>query len=277
MTQWLSALSGSLLVGGMLLIVTSFQRVPPRPPRPRRRLPSISPTPVVSAVVVFAGALWLTHWPVVALAAAVGVIVLPRMLTNREAVRRIERLEALESWTRHLADVLGGSAGIEEALRSSAANPPQPIAEEVRALGRRLAFRTPTEQALRAFADDLDDPIGDVIAAALILACRARGKGLREVLQGLARTVAKDVAARREIDAERATHRTTTRWVIVALLGYTGFGLINRSYVAPFGTLSGQIVLAIIVLLYAGAFVWLHRLTAPPKGHRFLNSSGSTG
>ncbi|WP_203883440.1 type II secretion system F family protein [Planotetraspora kaengkrachanensis] len=196
------------------------------------------------------------------------------MLTNRETTRSIERLEALEAWTRHLADVLGGSAGIEEALQSSAEKPPQAISAEVRALARRLAFRTPTEQALRAFADDLNDPTGDVIAAALILASRARGRGIREVLQGLARTVAKDVAARREIDAERATHRTTARWVIGALLGYTAFALLNRTYVAPFGTVSGQLVLAIVISLYAGAFAWLYRLARPPKGHRFLNPSG---
>jgi len=274
MTQWLAALAGALLVAGPLLAVAGSRRVPDRPPRPSRRLPRIPPIPTISAMVAFAVTYWVTGWPVAAVGTAVGVVVLPRMLTNRETVRRIERVEALESWTRHLADVLGGSAGIEEALQSSAANPPQPIATEVRTLARRLAYRTPTEQALRMFADELDDPTGDVIAAALILACRARGKGLREVLQGLARTVAKDVAARREIDAERATHRTTARWVIGALLGYTAFALLNQSYVAPFGTFSGQAVLAIVIFLYAGAFMWLHRLARPPKGHRFLNPSG---
>ncbi len=274
MTQWLAAIAGALLVAGPLLAVAGSRRTPERPPRPSRRLPRIPPIPTISAVVAFTVTYWVTGWPVAAVGTAVGVVVLPRMLTNRETVRRIERVEALEAWTRHLADVLGGSAGIEEALQSSATNPPQPIATEVRTLARRLAYRTPTEQALRMFADELNDPTGDVIAAALILACRARGKGLREVLQGLARTVAKDVAARREIDAERATHRTTARWVIGALLGYTAFALLNQSYVAPFGTFSGQAVLAIVISLYAGAFVWLHRLAKPPKGHRFLNPSG---
>ncbi|WP_433432243.1 type II secretion system F family protein [Nonomuraea sp. CA-141351] len=277
MTQWLAALSGALLVAGTLLIVAGLRKVPERPPHPPgRNLPKVPAVRVLSAVGASAATWWLTGWPVAALGAAVGAWVLPRMLTNRDAQRQIERLEALEAWTRHLSDVLGGSAGIEEALQSSAKNPPQLIAAEVQGLARRLAFRTPTEQALRAFADDLDDPTGDVIAAALILACRARGRGLREVLQGLARTVAKDVAARREIDAERATHRTTARWVIGALLAYTVFALLNRTYVEPFGTLGGQIVLAVVVLLYAGAFVWLHRLAKPLMGHRFLNSSGAS-
>ncbi|MEZ0076290.1 type II secretion system F family protein [Planotetraspora sp. GP83] len=275
MTGWLAALAGAALVAGPLLALAGSRRAPVRLPRPsRRRIPRIPPIPALTATAAFVVTLWLTGWPVAAIGAAVGAVTLPRMLTTRNSTLRIERLEALEAWTRHLADVLGGSAGIEEALQSGADNPPPPIAAEVRALARRLAFRTPTEQALRAFADDLDDPTGDVIAAALILACRARGKGLREVLQGLARTVAKDVAARREIDAERATHRTTARWVVGALLGYTAFALLNRTYVAPFSTVGGQFVLAMVIALYAGAFAWLHRLARPPKGHRFLNATG---
>ncbi|WP_063794707.1 type II secretion system F family protein [Microbispora sp. ATCC PTA-5024] len=274
MTGWLAALAGAALIAGPLLAITGMRRALVRPPHPARRLPRIPAVPTTVAAGVLVLTWWLTGWPVAALGAAVGAVTLPRMLSARDSGRRIERLEALQTWTRHLADVLGGSAGIEEALQSSADNPPPAIAAEVRALARRLAYRTPTEQALRAFADDLNDPTGDVIAAALILACRARGKGLREVLQGLARTVAKDVAARREIDAERATHRTTARWVIGALLGYTTFALVNRAYVAPFGTVGGQLVLGIVIALYAGAFMWLHRLTRAPKGHRFLNPAG---
>ncbi|MDF5758425.1 type II secretion system F family protein [Spongiactinospora sp. TRM90649] len=274
MTGLLAALAGALLVTGPLLAIAASRPVRIRPPHPkRRRLPPIPAKAALCVLGIFAVTWWATGWPVAAAGAAAGAVTLPRMLTNRNTVRRIRRLEALEVWTRHLADVLGGSAGLEEALRSSADNPPAPIAAEVRALARRLAYRMPTGQALRAFADDLDDPTGDMIAAALILACQARGKGLREVLHGLARTVAKDVAARRDIDAERATHRTTARWVVGALLGYTGFALLNRTYVAPLGTVGGQAVLAAVIALYAGAFTWLHRLAQPPKAHRFLNQT----
>ncbi|MEV0168983.1 type II secretion system F family protein [Nonomuraea fuscirosea] len=277
MSGWLAALAGAALIAGPLLAFAGSRHVPVRPPRPpRRRIPRAAVMPFAYGTTALCVTWWLTGWPVAAAGVAAGAITLPRMLTNRDTVRRIERLEALEAWIRHLADVLGGSAGIEEALRSSADHPPAPIATEVRALARRLSYRTPTEQALRAFADDLADPTGDMIAGALILACRARGQGLREVLQRLARTVAKDVAARREIDAERATHRVTARWVVGALLGYTGFALLNTTYVSPFGTLGGQLVLAIVIGLYAGAFVWLHRLARPPKGHRFLNAGESS-
>ena len=79
----------------------------------------------------------------------------------------------------------------------------------------RLRARWYTEEAIRAFADDLDDATGDLIAANLILAARRRGPGLATVLEGLAESVADDVRDRRQIEADRAKPRTTARWVTI--------------------------------------------------------------
>ena len=87
------------------------------------------------------------------------------------------------------------------------------------ALARRLSARVGTEEALRAFAAELDDPAGDRIAAALIIATGQRGGAVHDVLSALAEILARDVAARREIEAERAQHRTTVRWIIVFIGG----------------------------------------------------------
>ena len=114
------------------------------------------------------------------------------------------------------------------------------------ALARRLSARTGTEAALRAFAAEIDDPAGDRIAAALIIATGQRGGAVREVLNALAVMLARDVAARREIEAERAQHRTTVRWIAVFIAGFTVFAMLNRSYSAPYGTVAGQVVLALV-------------------------------
>ena len=87
----------------------------------------------------------------------------------------------------------------------------------------RLRARWATEDALRAFADDLDDATGDVIAANLILGARRRGAGLASVLDGLAESVAADVRARREIEADRAKPRATARWVTIITVSVLAF------------------------------------------------------
>ncbi|RFS81471.1 hypothetical protein D0T12_31475 [Actinomadura spongiicola] len=274
----LAALAASLVIAGLLLIVAAWTRTDllPEPPagRPRRhwtkwrsRRTLVEAT---AAVATGAGGWAATGWPVAAIAVAAAVIALPRLLGGRPAQRRIARLEAMEAWTRQLADILTTGTGIEEALLTTASSPPGPIAAEVTALRRRLEYRVTTEDALRAFADDLAHPVGDTIAATLIIASQVRGRGLHQVLTALADTVAKDVAMQREIDAERATHRTTALWVMVALAVFVGFAMLNRTYVAPFGTPAGQLMLVLVVALYAGTVVWLHRLASPAPGHRFL-------
>lgn len=274
----LAVLAGALVMSGLVVIgaaVTHVELLPPPPAgRPRRRVIRWrSRRVLVETIVVVAAAIgvWaLTSWPVAGIAVAAAVIAVPRLLGGRAAQQRIVRLEAFETWTRQLADVLTTGTGIEDALLTTAKDPPAPIAGEVTALRRRLEYRVSTEDAIRAFADDLAHPVADTIAATLIIASQVRGRGLHEVLTALAKTVAQDVAMQREVDAERATHRTTAIWVVAALGAFVAFAVLNHAYVAPFGTAAGQMVLVIVAALYAGAIWWLHRLATPPPGYRFL-------
>ena len=55
--------------------------------------------------------------------------------------------------------------------------------------------------------------------------------------------------------------------------GFTVFSVLNHSYSAPFGTVAGQIVLALVALLYAAGLAWLHRLGNLPTAGRFLDDS----
>jgi Flp pilus assembly protein TadB len=184
-------------------------------------------------------------------------------------------LEGLEQWTRRLSDMLAASRGLEEALEASARQAPAAIAPAVRALSRRLVARMPAEAALRAFATDIDDPAGDRIAAALIIATGRRGGSVRDVLNALARILARDVATRREIEADRAQHRTTVKWLTLFVLGFTVFAILNRAYSAPYGTLPGQIVMALVVALYGAGLAWLNHLGSVPAPGRFLDPDTS--
>ncbi|MBN6050736.1 type II secretion system F family protein, partial [Nonomuraea sp. RK-328] len=229
------------------------------------------------SIVVSIAVFGLTGWPVAGVAAGVAVLALPRVVTGRAAAERIRKLEALELWTRRLADLLVAGRALEQALEHSAArNVPPAIAAPVSALARRLRVsRMPTEQALRLFADELDDAVGDRIAAALILVARRRGRGASAVLHGLAELVAKDVGDRREIEAARAEHRTTVRWIIGIFVVFTCAAVFQQSYVAPFGTPLGQTVLGLVAAFYGLALWWLHQLGNAETAHRFLTDSES--
>ncbi|HEX2320141.1 MAG TPA: type II secretion system F family protein [Streptosporangiaceae bacterium] len=275
-----AALAGALTALGIVLLAGELTRRAPAPGRPPRKLPmtgSIGAARKRLTFAVLAGLIMLavTRWPVAALATAGAVILVPKLTAAKAARERTAKLEGLEQWTRRLSDMLTASRGLEDALAVSAKTAPAAIAGPVTALARRLAARVGTENALRAFADDIDDPAGDRIAAALIIATGRRGGAVHGVLSALAEILARDIAARREIDAEQAQHRTTLRWIAAFVGGFTIFAIMNRTYSAPYGTVVGQVVLALVALLYAAALGWLHRLGMLPGPGRFLQAHRS--
>jgi Flp pilus assembly protein TadB len=271
----LAALAGGLIfTGAALLIAGLIGRVrPPGLPPPRRpRSVSLSGSGrrMLLALVACLLVLAVTRWPVAGLAAALAVVFLPRVLSTSSQRQRTAKLEGLEQWTRRLGDMLTASRGLEEALEASARSAPAAIAGPVTTLASRLSARTGTEAALRAFAAEIDDPAGDRIAAALIIATGHRGGGVRDVLNALAVMIARDVAARREIEAERAQHRTTLKWIAIFVGGFTIFAVLNRAYSSPYGTVAGEIVLLLVTGLYAAGLGWLYRLGAMSTPGRFL-------
>lgn len=273
-----AALAGALFVGGLVLVAAELTRRAPAPGTPPSRL-SLSSARLtaaaarrgVIAVAVFLVLLVVTRWPVAAIAGAAAVVFLPRIVGSRATKQHTAMLEGLEQWIRRLADMLTASRGLQDALEASARTAPDAVAGPVTALARRLAARVGTEEALRAFACEIDDPAGDRIAAALIIATGQRGGGVRGVLTALAEMLARDVAARRDIEADRAQHRTTLRWIIIFVGAFTLFAILNKSYSAPYGTLAGEGVLAVVATLYAAGLAWLHRLGKIPGPGRFLD------
>ena len=274
----LAALAGAAIAGGLVVAAGGlFGRAPApgTPPRWRddlrlsragRRRALFG---VLAGLIVFV----LTGWPVGAVAAAVAVIFFPRLGFGGGHRQRTAMLEGLEQWIRRLSDMVTASRALEDALEASARSAPAAVSGPVAALATRLASRTGTEAALRAFAAEIDDPAGDRIAAALIIATGRRGGATRDVLAALASLLARDVAARREIEAERAQHRTTVKWIGIFVLGFTTFSVLNHSYSAPFGTVAGQVVLAVVAVLYAAGLFWLNRLGSLPEAGRFLDDT----
>jgi Flp pilus assembly protein TadB len=268
-------LGGALVAGGLMLALHEIIWYRPRPGIPPQRALTLSRATqlrILIAVAVGLIALLISGWPVLGMAAAVAIFLLPRLSSVRESRRRTAVLEGLERWARRLNDLLSASRGLEDALEASARSAPEAIAQPVTALGRGLAARAGSDAALRAFADEINDPAGDRIVAALIIATGRRGGAVGDVLRTLAEQLARDVASRREIEAERAEHRTTLRWVVGIVIAFTIFCVLNQAFSAPFGTPIGEVVLAMVAALYIAGLAWLQRLGSIDAPARFLAS-----
>lgn len=224
----------------------------------------------VAALLLGAGAWWATGWPVGGVVVAAAVAGLPRVLAPT-ASREIARSEAVATWTRRVGDLLAsGAGGLPQAITRSADTAPAPIAEPVQRLVRRMRTER-TDLALRGFADELADPAADAVVLALLLRLRAGGRGLADLLHDQAQEQSEQVRARRQVEADRATPRTTVRCLIaIVLVMLAGLFLFAGHYLAPFATPAGQGVLAALAALGAGSVAWMHRLTTPPRAERVL-------
>ena len=268
------ALAGALVVGGLIALVVGLRPSPivERPSRPRKVRTVTRQTRMLLFGGLAAGivAFLVTGWVLALVIVPVAFVGLPILLSSSSAAQRIERLEAMEEWTRSLSGVLTVGVGLEQALVATLRSTPAAIAPEVTRLVARLRARWVTEDALRAFADELDDATGDLVAANLILGSRRRGAGLASVLEGLAESVAADVRARRQVEADRAKPRATARWVTLISVGVLVILAVSGTYVEPYQSPLGQVILVALLAMYVATLVWMKRMAIGREMPRFL-------
>jgi Flp pilus assembly protein TadB len=276
----LAALLGAGAGFGVVLVIAGWHATESEPHSPiawftslrHDRLSARIASTIGAAVLVGA----ITGWPVAALLAGAGAFALPAMFQGaKDRTRQVARTEAIAGWAEMLRDTLTAASGLEQAIVATASVAPVSIRPEVIALADRLQ-RERLVPALRSFAADLADPTGDLVVAALVLAAGHEARRLSELLGSLAGAARDQAAMQLRVEAGRARIRTSTRVVAGSTLVFAaGLILLNRTYLSPFGTALGQAVMAVIGLLFSGAFWWLARMGRPVAPDRFLAFEGS--
>ncbi|GAA2092755.1 type II secretion system F family protein [Aeromicrobium tamlense] len=268
-------LLGAVVGAGILLVVVGMSDHDDTPKRPG---PSLRDRLQGSARRALLGAgagllvLLLTSWPVLAIAVGALVWFAPLLFGGLASEKRaMARLEGLAAWTESLRDTIAGAVGLEQAIPATAYAASPAIKPALIRLTDRLRVRTSLPTALQGFADDIDDPSADLIVATLILNARLRGPGLREVLTSLAKSARADLDMRRRIAASRSSTRRSVQIVMAITIAFVLIlSIFNRDYVAPYATPIGQIVLLVVIGLFAGGFIWMRRLSEFETPERFL-------
>jgi Flp pilus assembly protein TadB len=272
----IAILIGAVVGGALFLLVIAIRGLPQRPPGRSGRLDELRGD-VFSArglIALLGGIVVLlaTRWVV----AAVGFVLLVlfwRKLSGGAALERsaIARLQGLATWTESLRDTIAGAAGLEQAIPVSLRAAAPALREPLAALVDRLHTRVPMAEALRRFADDINDPSADLILAALIINSRLRGPGLRDLLGALSTAVREELDMRRRIEAQRRSTRFSAMFVVGFSVGVAGLlAIFNRSFVHVYDGVDGQLVLVVIAGLYAAGFFWLTKLAKFDVPERIL-------
>lgn len=279
----LIALTVSGALAGLLLLVLGLMPSEPRsasrPPSTllrwarRRRVRLTRSQLTWLAVGVVAGiVLWaVSGWVVLLVVLPAAALGLPYLLAGDDAKQNLERLDALESWTRSLAGLTQTGTPLEEIIKASLPSVPEAIRPEVATLVARLNARWRTRDALWAFADDMRDATSDLVVMHLLLAEQQRGPGLTAALEQLAQDIFDEVKVRRQVETDRSKPKqnmriiTATTLVILLLLPLMG------AFMTPYRTLLGQAILVVWLILYVVVLIWLKRLTATKPSPRTLD------
>ncbi len=278
------ALLGALCGAGALGVVAAVRGTDPADARPRR--PSSAPAftdrverlSLRLALGVGAGVVigMITRWPVAALLLGLAGYMVPSITGGREAREAaIARIEAIATWAEMLRDTMAGAGGLEQSIIACAGVAPAAIRTEVRHLAARLE-RERLTVALREFADEIDDPTGDLVVAALLLAADKNPKRLGALLGMLAQSARAEVEMRLRVETGRARTRASVKVISVAtVLFATGLTVLNREYLEPYNSLFGQLMMLVVGLCFATSFLWLAHASRLPGNERFLSATGA--
>ena len=237
-----------------------------------RRIGSRALVAVMVAMVVLAA----TRWVLPALVCGAMGWWVTGLIADRDrrGPGELERVEALATWTEQLRDVLMAGDQPIGAIQATVATCPEPVRPQVRALASRLG-RQPEQVVLRQFADDLDDPTADLIAAGLLVALTKGGRAER-VLSSLAQQARHQAERRKLLEAEREPARREVWWVTGLMTAQLIGGLVfaRSSYLAPYRTLGGQVVLCALLGAFLILIVYVQRLSRFTRPARFLSLKG---
>jgi Flp pilus assembly protein TadB len=287
MIQILAALAFIMIASGIVMSVRWFIGTsrPARPASPHQlRLRQFWSGPgrtasqrytrqgiFVMAIICGAATWLLTGWPIGGVIVGLAIPGIPWLFSSSAAEKKaIARLGALEAWTRRVSDYVRNGIGLQAAIIATARTAPPLLAIEVKTLAARLQAGVDPAEALRAFADELDDYSCDEVIAPLILQLSDAGEGLHNALIDIADALTDEITARGTVDSERATARYTVRFLTGATVLLLILGGLNASYATPYKTFLGQTVLTLLAVLYVVLMLWIRSLSLPERRPRLL-------
>jgi tight adherence protein B len=263
-----------LFVIGFVVIVTPPSPVPvaPRSGSGRQRMARLL------AALGAGGLLFvLSGWvlPAVVAVAAIYWLVAGWQGRQRSASREIARLDSIASWIENVRDVLMAGEQPIGAITSTVTACPPLLRPHVRRLAIGLGRQDPAI-AFRRFADEIDDPVGDLVAAGLSIAV-VRGARTVRVLSALAEQTRQQVERRRLIEAERAPSRREVQALTLIMSALVvALMVFGRSqYLDAYDTGGGQLFLAASLAGYAALIVRVQRLAQFPRPARFITASSN--
>ncbi len=271
------AIVGLLAASGVWVAVAGWRGVAVGPDRRRLAVPDDLWWRVCLVAAATLAAWAVTGWPAAGLIAGAAAGVIPQLFgIGRHRKELNQRTEALASWAEMLRDSISSHAGLREAISVTSRVAPIPIRSEVQELAVR-AEREPLPDALRRFGSQVDDPLADLIVAAMIIAAERQAQRLADLLTQIASAAREMSGMRLRVETGRARTYTSSKVLVMFTLGLAvTLLLFAPEFMTPFDTAMGQVVMVGIGALFCAALWSLVVLGRPATTPRLFTPPDRT-
>ena len=219
----------------------------------------------------FTVTLIVTGWIVVAgsvalLVAAIPGISRPSIQTRNEQ----ELVDGIATWTEQLRDTLAGAHGLEQAIVATSVHAPLVLQAHVKKLASFIGYGS-LEDGIRRFGDDLDNSTADFVVAALVTASQHQARDLGMLLTQIAQCARDESKMRSRVWVGRARTRSAIKIIATVIAVFVlGLFTFNRTYLQPYSSIQGQVVLSVILGVFALSLSLMQSMAKIIEPERFV-------
>lgn len=219
----------------------------------------------VAAVLVLPLMVWLLlDSPVLAVATAIVIVLLPRFVLRWLQKRRLDRLHAqLPDALMMLASGLRGGANLQQAMEGLSRDLSPPISQELALVVREQRLGVAFEDAIDHLAQRVPSQDVQLVSSALRIS-REVGGNLADTVARLGDTIRKRLMMEQKIKALTSQGRLQGI-VMTALPALIIFALLQiepQAMGALFNTMRGWAVLAIAILFEVLGYFWIRKIVS---------------
>jgi archaellum biogenesis protein FlaJ (TadC family) len=261
-----AALSGAILMAGIVMMVFAVRRAPEQPrTRSGRSIPQRwatvtrrTKTTILVGLILGVVAAAVSGIVILVVVVPAAVIGLP-LLLGKPDTRERDLLSALESWTRSLSSAAEtGSFTLREVITITRGSAPPILRVGVDRLNQRISGSWSNAAALRQFATEMNSAHVDEVVIYLIQAAEYNAGGLTKALDGVAEMLADEVKLHLDTAIEREKPRrsliTMTGIITVVLAGIILFS--HTGQIGLYRTPLGEVILTIILAVFVLLLIW---------------------
>jgi hypothetical protein len=225
----------------------------------------------IAIPLAFTLTLIVTGWIVVAVSVALLVAAIPGIGRPYIQTRNEQELvDGIATWTEQLRDTLSGAHGLEQAIVATSIHAPLVLQAHVKKLASFIGYGS-LEDGIRRFGDDLDNSTSDFVVAALVTASQHQARDLGMLLTQIAQCARDESKMRSRVWVSRARTRSAIKIIATVIVSFVlGLFTFNRTYLQPYSSIQGQVVLSVILGVFAVSLALMQSMAKIIEPERFV-------